>query len=147
MQLAFGTKARFYTSSDVIDQLRPVTDAPTLAIVIDVDALEQPIDRVTLLALQALANARAHVVLLSHDEQRRLMLWRRGIPLAWISADRPRHAILHVRQHVHGARIVAITSDAEIGAILRNDDCRIDVRRGHIRALLWWLVQSRAVRV
>lgn len=144
MQLAFGIKARFYTSNDVIDTLRPVTEAPTLAVVIDVDALEQPVDRVTVLALQSLARARVHVVLLSHDEQTRLSLLRRGIPFAWISADRPRHAIPHVRQHVHGARIIAIAMDTDTGSILHSGDCGISARGGHIRALLWWLVQSRA---
>lgn len=145
MELAFGTKARFYTSNAVIEHLRPVADAPTLAVIVDIDALEHrsPVDRVTLLALQALGHASVHVLLISHDEQRRLSLLRRGIPLAWISADRPRHLIPHVRQRVRGVRMIAIAPEPDVISQLQPDDRGIDIDSVQIRAVLWWLVHCR----
>jgi hypothetical protein len=145
MELAFRTKARFYTSSAVIEHLGPVTNAPTLAVLLDIDALERhsPVDRVTLLALHALARADVHIRLISHDEQTRLSLLRRGIPLAWISADRPRHLIPHVRQHVRGAQIIAFAHEGDLVPHLAPEDRGVDVSADKIRAVLWWLVHSR----
>lgn len=146
MELAFRTKARFYASSMVTEPLQPIAGAATLALVVDVDALEQrtQLDRVMLLALQALARTQVDVLLVSHDEQTRLGLMRRGVPLTWLAADVPRRAVTHLRSRGRGVRIVAMTDSADN---LGPQDCWIDLRSTSIaetRAAVWWLVHTRS---
>ena len=146
MELAFRTKARFYASPMVTKPLQPIAGAATLALLVDVDVLEKrtPLDRVMLLALQALARTQVNVLLVSHDEQIRLGLMRRGVPLAWLSADVPRRALTHLRSRDRGVRIVAMTAS---GDNIEPHDCWIDLRSTSIaetRAAVWWLVHTRS---
>jgi hypothetical protein len=147
MELAFRTKARFFVPPALTDPLQPMADAATLAVLVDVDALvkRSQLDRVMLLALQALARTQVHVMLVSHDEQIRLGLWRRGVPLTWLSADVPRRAMTHLRSRDRGVRVVAITDCAD--NVDAEHDCWLDLRRTSVaeaRAALWWLVHARS---
>lgn len=143
MELTFATKARFYVPTE---PLQPMAGAATLALLVDVDRLEKrtPLDRVMLLALQALARTQVHILLVSHDEQVRLGLMRRGVPLAWLSAEMPRWAMTHLRSRVSGVRIIAMTDTAEN---LEPQDCWLDLRSSSVaqtRAAVWWLVHTRS---
>lgn len=146
MELAFRTKARFYASPTVTESLQSIAGAAMLALVVDVDALEKrtQLDRVMLLALQALARTQVNVLLVSHDEQVRLGLMRRGVPLPWLSADVPRRAMTHLRSRDRGVRVIAMTEAADN---VEPHDCWIDLRRTSVaetRAALWWLVHTRS---
>ena len=146
MELAFRTKARFYVPPTVTDPLQPMASAATLAVLVDVDALVRrtQLDRVMLLALQALARTQVQILLVSHDEQIRLGLLRRGVPLSWLSADVPRRAVTHLRSRDRGVPVVALTESSEN---LEAQYCWLDLRSGSIaetRAALWWLVQVRS---
>lgn len=146
MELAFRTKARFYAPPMVTDPLQPIAGAATLALLVDVDVLEKrtQLDRVMLLALQALARTQVQVLLVSHDEQIRLGLLRRGVPLTWLSADAPRRAVTQLRSRDRSMRIVAMTGSPEN---LDNQDCWLDLRSTSIaetRAAVWWLVHTRS---
>jgi hypothetical protein len=147
MELAFCTKARFYVPSTVSDPLQLMASAATLALLVDVDALvkRSQLDRVMLLALQALARTQVHVLLVSHDEQIRLGLLRRGVPLAWLSADVPRRAMTHLRSRDRGVRVLAITECSD--NVDAQQDCWLDLRHTSVaeaRAALWWLVHARS---
>jgi hypothetical protein len=147
MELAFRTKARFFAPPTVIDPLQPMASAATLAVLVDVDALvkRSQLDRVMLLALQALARTQVDVLLVSHDEQIRLGLLRRGVPLAWLSADVPRRALTHLRSRDRGVHIVAITDCSD--NVDEQQDCWLDLRHTSVaetRAALWWLVHARS---
>jgi len=61
-----------------------------------------------------------------------------------VSADRPRHQIPHVRQHVPGVHIIAVAPELDVIALLGAHDRVIDTSCDQIRAVLWWLVHVRA---
>lgn len=147
MELAFRSKARFHTSSALIEHLAALIDAPCLAVILDVDALQRrtPVDRVTLLALQALLRSQVHVILTSHDEQTRLSLLRRGMPLSCLSADRLRHLVADVRQRLRGVQLIAVADERDVIPLLLPHDRRVDVGTEAVRAVLWWLVNSRVL--
>ncbi len=152
IQIRAFRNARCYAPEPVISVLGAASGEPDLGLVIDVDALERSalarIDRVMLLALDALAHARVQVYLLARYERQRARLLQTGItgarcvhPGQLASLDLPR---------------IVITDDPAVLAGLREHDravalgrpelaCKAIASAGDsaVRAILWWLLEER----
>jgi hypothetical protein len=144
--IGFRTNARLYAPENVTRVLDEVARGVTLTVVIDVDALERSalakVDRVMLLALDALSYAQVQVVLLSTDEAERTAVLHRGVSRSWwldchagwreramnvVRGDHPismSQAIARVRERTPGTRLIGISDDP---ALL---DCLTEADRG-----------------
>jgi hypothetical protein len=153
--------ARCYAPAPVMEVLGAAATASVLALAIDVDALERSalarVDRVMILALQALSRAQVQIVLLANDEQERAARLQLCIAGSWCARFGERDLVARLRQGSHGARVIAISDDADLLASLDEADCGIalgrpELAKGNIavagdtaiRATLWWLLEARA---
>jgi hypothetical protein len=154
----FRNNARFYAPVHLTKQLGFVACAPTLALVVDVDALQRSAlatERVMLLALEALSYVNVQVVVVSRDHQERAQLLHHAVARSWCleRAD----ALACVRDRIPGVRMVVITDEPRLLAELSDDDrgirmsCDEDAVSTNVlvagdievRAALWWLVDAR----
>lgn len=150
--------ARCYAPEPVMATLRDVMAVPELAVLLDVDTLERSalarIDRVMLLALDALAHAGVHVVLLAHHERDRATLFQHAITRSRLLD--PAHAIGHVRAHWPDASVIAISDAPDLLRALDTGDRGVALGRPEltsaniaaagdtsVRATLWWLLEER----
>ena len=142
------TNARFHASRDLTQLLQPVANAPELAVVLDVDALERSalarIDRVMLFALDALARAGVHIVLVANDTVDRAASFHHELSKSWCIERAG--AISRLRGRMPAARVVAITNDYSLLSGLTSNDRKIVLDGASdvsVRAALWWLVGAR----
>jgi len=154
----FSNNARFYTPEDLTKQLQAIATTDNLAVIVDVDALDRSTfargDRVMTLALDALSHVRVQVILVSKVAMDRAVALHRGIPRSCcLETDL---AVAEIRRQTPGVRLIAVSDDLELFAMLGPEDRGIAltcsnttsnvVKTGEIsvRAVLWWLVDVRA---
>lgn len=158
---AFRTNARIYASDAVIDLLAGVATEHQIAVVVDVDALEHSrarIDRVMVLALDALCHASVQVVLLVRHHRERAAAVHAGLTGAWCCEHGdPGWTLARLRERLLGAPLIAISDDPDLLGHLSGCDRGIAIGlnlaavRGNIvpsgdfnvRAALWWIVDAR----
>lgn len=155
------TNAYRYVPSALIELLDDIAIQPELVVVVDVDALERStlarIDRVMLLALDALFQVNVQIVLLVKHQRQRTAILHPWIPRAKLIAyDDPALALAELRDSAPAA-LLAISDDLDVLACLDERDrgialgTDIDTAHpniaiasdSHIRAALWWLVDAR----
>lgn len=66
------------------------------------------------------------------------------MPFRCLSAQRTRHLVVDVREGLRGVQIIALADERDVTPLLSPTDRRVDVGTDAIRAVLWWLVHSRA---
>lgn len=145
---SFRANARFYAPCQVTRQLRALACAPSLALVVDVDALERSVlarvDRVMALALDALAHTNVQIVLVARAQQERAQALHRAVTGSWCleAAD----VLAHVRDRMPSAPLIVVSDEPHMRANLGDDDRAIDLSDEEVgvRATLWWLVDARA---
>lgn len=159
---AFRTNARIYASDAVIDLLAGVATEHRVAVVVDVDALEHGratrIDRVTLMALDALCHASVDVVLLVQHQRERAASIRAELARAWCcERGDPTWTLARLRERLPGISLIAISDDLDLLERLSGRDRGIAIgsssaaarsniaASGHlnVRAALWWIVDVR----
>ena len=156
------TNAYRYVPSALIELLQQLATQSELAVVVDADALGRSalarIDRVMLLALDALFQVNVQLVLLVKHERQRTATLHPWIPKAKLIAyDDPAVALAEVRCATLAAALLAI-SDAHgllaclgerdrgiaLGTSVDATDPNIAVASdSQIRAALWWLIDAR----
>ena len=158
----FRTNARLYASDAVIELLVDVATEPRVAVLVDLDALERSalarIDRVMLLALDALGHAGVQVVLLGRQQRGRAALVHGLLAGSWcVEHVEPRWTLARLRDRLPDVPLVAISDDPDLlGNLMRHDrgiamgadqpGARSNVvasRDLNVRAALWWIVDSR----
>jgi hypothetical protein len=158
----FRTNARIYASQVTQALLADVVAEPRVAVLVDVDALERTrharIDRVMLLALDALGHLDAQIILLARRDRERAEHIHRELPRSWHLVDtESRHVLAQCRERSAGVPLVAITDDRDLlgdllacdrGIALGNHDGGIGANIAttgdvHVRAMLWWIVDER----
>src|SRR5688572_6649086 len=121
---AFQYNARFYAPAAAVRLLEEIAQAPALVVLLDVDTLERSvrarIERVLLLALDALSRGGVHIALAARDFDDRATQVVTLVPRAWI-VERSSCAD-EIRQHVPDARIIAISDDPSLLASLGDSD-------------------------
>jgi hypothetical protein len=147
--------ARCYAPAQVMDVVAAAATAPAVSLIIDVDALERSalakVDRVMVLALQALSRARVQVVLVADYEQERAA--RLQLSIAGSCCARKHELVAQLQQDT---RVIAITDDPDLLTSLGDTDAGIALGRPElvrsniatagdtaIRATLWWLLEER----
>lgn len=156
----FRSNARFYAPAHVVELLGDIASVEHLALVVDVDALEgsafAKVERVMVLALDALTYAKVQVVLVSRHQPDRAAILHRGIPRSWCLDDVA--ALAQVRARIPDVRLIVISDnrglleslgDRDRGIALGTDDvfARANIATTgdiSIRAALWWLVDARS---
>jgi hypothetical protein len=138
--------------------LRDIAGIPDLALVIDVDALEHSaraqIDRVMVLALDALSHAGVRVVFAAQRERLRAMRLRSTVPGATY-IDMTYAALCGVRGQ--SSPLIVISDDPALFELIAPGDRgmalgRPELARDNIaaagdtavRATLWWLLDERS---
>lgn len=157
----FRTNARIYASERVIALLTEVATHARLAILVDVDALERSalarVDRVILLALDALCQLNVQIVLLARAERERAQRMRDRLPLAWCDEHTDaRQTTVRVRERMPHVPLIGISDDPALLGELTERDRGILLGDGvrasatiattsalHVRAALWWIVDVR----
>jgi hypothetical protein len=145
---------RCYAPPTVVDVLGAVSSAAHLVLALDVDALERSalarVDRVMLLALEALADTGVHIALVAHHERTRASTIARQLRGAQsVTRDALQHAFPRTP-------ILAISDAPELFAMLGPRDRglalgRPELASAHlcsiadvaVRATLWWLAEDR----
>lgn len=140
--------------------LHAVVQHPSLAIVVDVDTLERSalakIDRVILLALDALARAGVLVVLAARRERNQAELLQHSLPGARVVDGGDDALIARIREERPGTACVVITDDPDLLGSLGAEDRGIALGRPElvrrnvastgdtaVRATLWWILEER----
>jgi hypothetical protein len=153
--------ARCYAPALVMEVLRSAATAPALSLVIDVDALERSalakVDRVMVLALQALSRTGVQIVLVANSEQDRAARLQHAIVGSWCARFHRHELVTQLRRARPATRAIAITDDPDLLASLDETDRGIALGRPElvraniavagdtaIRATLWWLLEERA---
>jgi hypothetical protein len=153
--------AHCYAPESIMSVLRGSVGAHELVLVVDVDTLERSalarIDRVMMLALDALARARVQVVLVARYEQDRAALLQQRISSAkLVKLDEASLTRLRDSTSTH---FIALSNDPLVLAQLQDGDGGIALGRPElaapnvvsigdvsVRATLWWMLEER-VRV
>jgi hypothetical protein len=158
----FRTNARIYASDAVIDLLTGVVTEHRVAVVVDIDALEHSraprIDRVTLMALDALCHANVDVVLLVRHQCERAAAIRAELSRSWCcERGDPTWTLARLRERLPGMPLIAISDDVDLLQRLSGRDRGIAIGPGstatgshiapsghlNVRAALWWIVDAR----
>ena len=146
---SFRANARFYAPSQVTRQLRALACVPSLALVLDVDALERSVlarvDRVMALALAALSNTNVQIVVIAREHRERARQLHLAVAGSWCLAHHD--VVAHVRGQMPGAPLVVISDEPRLLASLGDEDRGIELSSDEdagVRAMLWWLVDARA---
>ena len=133
--------ARCYAPAQVIERLTDLVRVRSLALVIDVDAFEQSalarIDRVTQLALTALANEGVSVVFTATREIDRALRLYKSVLRSQFIPDAAR-----ARTQLPEESAIVISDNPALFADLRESDRGIALDRT-VRATLWWLLDER----
>lgn len=154
----FTRLARCYAPDRVTAVLADVAAAAELVLVIDVDTLERSalarVDRVMVLALDALAQTGVHVILSARAELDRAQLLQHSITAATVVGQDL--ALPHARKLHASARLIVVSGAPEwmerlgVGdrgiALGRPELVRANVAAAgdtEIRATLWWLLAFR----
>jgi hypothetical protein len=154
----FTRLARCYAPDRVTAVLVDVATAPELALIIDVDTLERSalakIDRVMILALDALAQTGVRVILTAREEAERAALLQRCITAATVLGDDL--AIPQLRKANPELRLIVLSESPAWMERVGVNDCGIALGRPElvrsnvasagdteIRATLWWLLSHR----
>jgi hypothetical protein len=154
----FTRLARCYAPDRVTAILVDAATSPELALIVDVDTLERSalarVDRVMMLALDALAQTGVHVILAARTELERATLLQSSITAATVLGEDL--ALPHVRSaHPNVPAIVVSESPAWMERLGVNDRgialgrpelVRANVASAgdtEIRATLWWLLAHR----
>lgn len=159
---AYRTNARIYASETVIDLLMGIATEPRVGVIVDIDALERSraarIDRVLLLALDALCHANVQVVLLVRNQRERAEVVHAGLARAWRCEHRDaRRTLAQLGERLPGVPLIAISDDLDLLGSLSGRDRGIAIgpdrtaARGNVapsgdfnvRAALWWIVDAR----
>jgi hypothetical protein len=159
---AFRSNARIYASNAVIDLLVGVATEHQVAVVVDVDALEHGgatrIDRVTLMALDALCHANVHLVLLVRHQRERAASIRAELTRSWCcERGDPKGTLARLRERLPSVPLIAISDDLDLLESLSGRDRGIAIGPGssaargniaacghfNVRAALWWIVDVR----
>ncbi|HEX5059067.1 MAG TPA: hypothetical protein VFV99_06890 [Kofleriaceae bacterium] len=152
--------ARCYAPDAVTTLLRGAMSAPDVALIVDVDTLERSalakIDQVMLLALDALAHAGVHVVLVARYERDRAAMLQARIRGAWCFDPSDGSVIHRLRQWRASAHTIVVTDDLALLAELGSADHGLALGRPElvreniaalgdtsVRATLWWLLEQR----
>jgi hypothetical protein len=152
--------ARCYAPEAVMSVLEDVVSTPVLALAVDDDALERSalarIDRVMLLALDALANADVHVVLVAREERARAAALQSRIARAGLLDPGDGSVVTRLRVHRPDVRVIALSDDPALITELTGRDRGIALGRPElagenvaaigdmaVRATLWWLLVER----
>jgi hypothetical protein len=135
-----------------------IATAPELALIVDVDALERSaltkVDRVMVLALDALGQTGVRVILTAREEHGRATLLQRSITAATVMGDDL--AIPQLRKANPGVRLIVLSDAPTWMERVGVSDCGIALGRPElvranvasagdteIRATLWWLLAHR----
>ncbi len=155
------SNARLYIPDHVTALLADAVEAPRIATIIDIDALERSklarIDRVMRLALDALSHLDVQIVLFDRHAPERAARVHRDVPAAWCSAaSAPGGCVAETRARHPGSPLIAISDDPELFAAREDRERGIALgpagprTRGsvapgdiNIRAALWWMVDLR----
>lgn len=154
----FTRLARCYAPDRVTAVLVNVATADELALVVDVDTLERSalakIDRVMVLALDALAQSGVRVILTAQVEHERAALLQRAITAATVMGDDL--ALPQLRKVEPNLRVIVLSDAPAWFERLGVHDCGIALGRPElvranvasagdteIRATLWWLLAHR----
>jgi hypothetical protein len=147
--------ARCYAPEAVVLALRAVLAEPAVAVAIDVDCLERSarakLDRVMLLALDALARAGVQIVLVALHDRERAALARR-----MIVQSRCVHDAADLHAVIGDVPRIVISDDPDVLSALRDSDRGIVLGRPElvggtvvaaddtaVRATLWWMFAER----
>src|SRR5688500_9889005 len=118
----FRNNARFYAPPQVMRLLCNIAHAEKLALIVDVDALERStfarVERIMLMALDALSYVNVQIVLVSRNERAALLL--RGVPKSWWVHRGS--SLTELRQRIPSIRFIAITDDPGLLETLDDDD-------------------------
>jgi hypothetical protein len=154
----FTRLARCYAPDRVTAVLVDVATAPQLALVVDVDTLERSalakVDRVMILALDALAQTGVRVILTASTELERATLLQRCIAAATVMGDDL--ALPQLRKAYPDLRMIVLSESPAWLERVGPRDCGIALGRPElvranvasagdteIRATLWWLLAHR----
>lgn len=152
--------ARCYAPEAVVKVLAGVSQLQQLTLVIDVDSLERSalarVDRVMLLALDALARAGVNVVLSARFEYERATRLQLAIRGARSMDLREGAVVERIRAHSPDTNIIMVSDNPGQFVGLSAGDRGVALGRhelasstvaaaghGSIRATLWWLLEMR----
>ena len=121
---AFSNNARFYAPEHLTRQLRSIATADSLALIVDVDALDRSTfargDRVMTLALDALSHVRVQIVFVSRGATDRAVALQRSVPRSWCFETE--RAVSEIREQMPGLRLITVSDDLELLTTLGSDD-------------------------
>jgi hypothetical protein len=160
VQIRVFRHARWYAPAAVTAELDHIVGAPEVALVVDLDALERSplarIDRVMLLALDALGHAGLHVVLAAKRAVDRAVALQPRVRGATVLDRNDGSIVVRLRVQRPDVRVIALTDDPELIAELGELDRGIALGRPElagehvvaagdtaVRATLWWLLFER----
>lgn len=141
--------------------LAGLVGAPEVALVVDIDTLERSalakIDRVMLLALEALAGSGIRVVLAARETTDRAALLQRVLLRAEVADGTQPDLVNKLRSSQAELRAVLLTDDPGLLSQVEPCDCGIALGRPElaranvvsigdtaVRATLWWLAEEHA---
>jgi hypothetical protein len=157
----FTRHARHYAPEPVMAVLADVVGTPDVALVIDIDALERSalakIDRVMVLAFEALAGSGIRLVLAARETADRAALLQRVLVRAELADGTQADLVSRLRTPRPGLRAIVLSDNPELLERVTKCDCGIALGRPEltraniasigdtaVRATLWWLAEEHA---
>jgi hypothetical protein len=157
----FTRYARHYAPEPVMAVLGEIVGAARVGIVIDVDALERSalakIDRVMVLALDALAGSGIKLVLAAREAAERAALLERALGRAEVVDVSDAGVLKSLRVPDPQLRLIVLSDNPAMFERLAFHDCGIALGRPEltraniatvgdtaVRATLWWLAEEHA---
>lgn len=153
---------RCYAPDHVTAVLTSILDAPHIALLLDVDALERSalarVDRVMQIALAALSRVDVAIYLAARHERERALVLQRSIPRCTYVVRSAALALPVVRStRAAETPLVAISDDPAVFGLITQRDRGLALGRPElaranvtsiadtsVRATLWWLHEERA---
>lgn len=152
--------ARCYAPDAVAKVLREIATAPTLGVILDVDALERSalarVDRVMLLALDTLAQTGAHILLAARDHQQRARMVSRSLEAPAVIFDAGSNTLFDAHSALPMGRLVVISDNPALLTMITTEDRALALGRpelagplisvigdSSVRASLWCLAHER----
>ncbi len=141
--------------------LQEIVGAPEIALVVDIDALERSalakIDRVMVLAFEALAGAGIRLVLAARETTDRAALLQRVLLRAELADGTDAEVLERLRSTRPDLRAIVLSDDPDLLGRVARCDCGIALGRPEltranvaslgdtaVRATLWWLAEEHA---